>query len=310
MPTTFQTRFIASCLGGALGESIGMACEGMTPEQIRERFGRIKGPAPRPESHEFYPLPAGSTARQTEALLAVLKSSSPLPDLPRFAFHIKDAFNRFPTLWPKDAAFPWPPFPDEGHYTFAFALPAAYALAQGDRSNEELADWLKSFAPVSIVWQQGTWVYLRLLTWLFGQDPTRFDPDLFVTQTLHFMDEAESHFPHDHKLKRRMRTIQPLLGGNLDQVAQLCGHVDVAAENILCVVGAVFHKFAHDPESALLEGANLGGCTGAVTFYTGTLLGALHGRHALPESWIETMRVHESVDHAARQYVRTVDSRQ
>jgi hypothetical protein len=310
MPTTLQTRFIASCLGGALGESIGMACEGMTPERIQEQFGRIKGPAPRPESLEFYPLPAGSTARQTEALLAVLKSSSPLPDLPRFAFHIKDAFNRFPTLWPKDAAFAWPPFPDEGHYTFAFALPAAYSLAQGERSSEQLADWLKSFAPVSIVWQQGTWVYLRLLSWLFGEDPTNFDRDLFISQTLHFMDEAESHFPHDHKLKRRMRTIQPMLGGNLDQVARLCGHVDVAAENILCVVGAVFHKYAHEPKSALLEGANLGGCTGAVTFYTGTLLGALHGRHALPESWIETMRVHESVEHAARQYVQTVDSRQ
>jgi hypothetical protein len=310
MPTTLQTRFIASCLGGALGESIGMACEGMTPERIQEQFGRIKGPAPRPESLEFYPLPAGSTARQTEALLAVLKSSSPLPDLPRFAFHIKDAFNRFPTLWPKDAAFAWPPFPDEGHYTFAFALPAAYSLAQGERSSEQSADWLKSFAPVSIVWQQGTWVYLRLLSWLFGEDPTNFDRDLFISQTLHFMDEAESHFPHDHKLKRRMRTIQPMLGGNLDQVARLCGHVDVAAENILCVVGAVFHKYAHEPKSALLEGANLGGCTGAVTFYTGTLLGALHGRHALPESWIETMRVHESVEHAARQYVQTVDSRQ
>lgn len=304
MPTTLLTRFIASCLGGALGESIGMACEGMTPEHIQEQFGRIKGPAPRPESEEFYPLPAGSTARQTEALLAVLKSSSPLPDLPSFAFHIKDAFNRFPTLWPKDAAFAWPPFPDEGHYTFAFAIPAAYSLARGERSSDELAEWLKSFAPVSMVWQQGTWVYLRLLAWLFGQSPEPFDRDLFVTKALLFMDEAEAHFPHDHKLKRRMQTVQPLLGGNLDEVATLCGHVNMAAENILCVVGAVFHKHGHDPKSALLEGANLGGCSGAVTFYVGTLLGALHGRHALPESWIEKLRVHESVEHAARQCVQ------
>lgn len=304
MPTTIQSRFIAACLGGSLGESIGMACESMTPDQIQEQFGRIKGPAPRPESEEFYALPAGSTARQTEALLAVLKSSSPLPDLPRFAFHIKDAFNRFPTLWPKYSAFAWPPFPDEGHYTFAFALPAAYSLANGEKSAEELAEWLKSFAPVSIVWQQGTWVYLRLLAWLFGQASDTFDPNLFVTKALLFTDEAGSYFPHDHKLKRRMQIIQPLMGGDLEDVAKACGNVNMAAENILCVVGSVFHRHGRDPRTALTEAANLGGCTGAVTFYTGTLLGALHGRHALPEAWIEKLRVRESVEHAARMYVK------
>lgn len=303
MSTSIESKFIAACVGAALGESIGMACESMTPAQIQEQFGRIKGPAPRPESDEFYPLPAGSTARQTEGLLAVLKSSNPLPDLPHFAFHIKDAFNRFPTLWPKSAAFPWPPFPDEGHYTFAFAMPAAYRLASGAITVEDAADWLKSFAPVSIVWQQGTWVYLRLLAWMFEHHSDSFAKGLFLTKALMFVDEAEAYFPHDFKLKRRMQSIQPLMEGPLEAVAATCGDVNIAAENIISVVGAVFYQHPDSFNDAVLAGANLGGSTGAVTFYAGSLLGALHGAAVFPEAWLEKLRVRDSVEHAAKSYV-------
>jgi hypothetical protein len=303
MSTSIERNFIAACIGASLGESIGMACESMSPAQIQEQFGRIKGPAPRPESDEFYPLPAGSTARQTEGLLAVLKSSNPLPDLPHFAFHIKDAFNRFPTLWPKSAAFPWPPFPDEGHYTFAFALPAAYRLASSQMSVEEAADWLKSFAPVSIVWQQGTWVYMRLLAWMFEHHPQGFSKGHFLTKALMFIDEAEVYFPHDFKLKRRMQSVQPLMEGPLEAVATACGDVNIAAENIISVVGAVFYQHHDSFHDAILAGANLGGSTGAVTFYTGSLLGALHGASIFPEAWLEKLRVRDSVEHAGMAYV-------
>ncbi len=303
MNTTIDQKFIAACVGAALGESIGMASESMTPAQIQEHFGRIKGPAPRPESDEFYPLPAGSTARQTEAMLAVLKSSNPLPDLPHFAFNIKDAFNRFPTLWPKSAAFPWPPFPDEGHYTFAFALPAAYRLASGTMSVEDAADWLKSFAPVSIVWQQGTWVYMRLLAWMFEHHAQGFAKGLFLTKALMFVDEAESYFPHDFKLKRRMQSIQPLMDGPLEVIASTCGDVNIAAENIISVVGAVFYQHPASFQDGILAAANLGGSTGAVTFYTGSLLGALHGTSIFPDAWLEKLRVRDSVEHAGKGYV-------
>jgi ADP-ribosylglycohydrolase len=303
MNTNLNDRFLACCVAASLGESLTLPAEGMSPEKVRDIFYKISGPVARPESEEFYPLPAGSTARQTEAMLAVLKASRPLPDLQGFAFNIKDSFNRFQMLWPKSATFPWPPFPDEGHYTFAFAMPAAYRLSAGKNSVAELADWLKSLSPVSVVWQQGTWIYLRLLADLFSSDAATFDPKVFVLNAARYADEAESYFLNDHKMKRRMQVTQPLLDAPLDQVAIACGNINNAADNILAFVGNAFYKYPMDFEQAVTSTANLGGTSGAVGFYLGSLIGALNGSHVLPGAWLNQLKVKESVEAAVFNYV-------
>jgi ADP-ribosylglycohydrolase len=302
MTSQLNDRFLACCLAASLGESVAMPSEGMSPEKVASVFNKITGPVARPESDLFYPLPAGSTARQTEAMLAVLKASKPLPDLQGFAFNIKDAFNRFQMLWPKSATFPWPPFPDEGHYTFAFALPAAYRLASGKNTAPELAEWLKSLSPVSIVWQHGVWIYLRLLNDLFHSDPADFDARGFLSNAMHYADEAESHFPNDHKMKRKMQVTEPLLDAPLSQVAKSCGSINNAADNILAFVGNAFYKHHNSFENALIETSNLGGTSGAVGFYLGSLIGALHGKSIMPGAWLGTLNVRESVESTVFSY--------
>lgn len=295
MKPNLNDRFLSSCIAASLGESIAMPTEGMSPGQIKETFGEIRGLVDRPDSSEFYTLTAGSTARQTEAMLAVLKASKPLPDLQNFAFNIKDAFNRFQMLWPKSATFPWPPFPDEGHYTFAFALPAAYRLAAGKSNVTDLGEWLKSLSPVSIVWQQGTWIYLRLLADLFVMDETEFDAEVFLKKAMEYADEAEELFPHDYKMKRRMQITEPLLDTPLIEVAKACGNINNAADNILAFVGNAFYKHNTSFETALLATSNLGGTSGAVGFYLGSLIGALRGQKVLPDAWLHKLKVKESV---------------
>ncbi len=302
MSTNLNDRFLACCIAASLGESIALPTEGMTPDEIKSRFHRIAGPVARPDSPDFYALPAGSTARQTEAMLAVLKASKPLPDLQGFAFNIKDAFNRFQMLWPKSATFPWPPFPDEGHYTFSFAMPAAYRLCAGKSSVVELGEWLKSLSPVSVVWQQGTWIYLRLLADLFKSSPEKFNADDFVKNAMLYADEAEDLFPHDYKMKRRMQVTEPLLKAPLAEVAKACGNINNAADNILAFVGNAFYKHHNSFEEAVTSTANLGGTSGAVGFYLGSLIGALHGQVALPGAWLNQLKVKESVETAVFNY--------
>ena len=280
-----------------------MPAEGMSPEKVVQVFTKILGPVARPESDLFYPLPAGSTARQTEAMLAVLKASKPLPDLQSFAFNIKDAFNRFQMLWPKSATFPWPPFPDEGHYTFAFALPAAYRLASGKNTAPELAEWLKSLSPVSVVWQHGVWIYLRLLNDLFHADVATFNAATFLNKAIQYADEAELHFPNDHKMKRKMVVTEPLLDAPLAEVAKSCGNINNAADNILAFVGNAFYKYHGSFEQGLIETSNLGGTSGAVGFYLGSLIGALHGKSILPGAWLNSLNVRESVESAVFNYI-------
>ncbi|MCC5925405.1 MAG: ADP-ribosylglycohydrolase family protein [Bacteroidetes bacterium] len=302
MSSNLNDRFLASCLAASLGESFALPAEGMTPDQVKSTFTKIENLVPRPESETFYALPAGSTARQTEAMLAVLKASRPLPDLQGFAFNIKDSFNRFQMLWPKSATFPWPPFPDEGHYTFAFAMPAAYRLCAGKNSVSDMADWLKSLSPVSVVWQQGVWIYLRLLADLFKSDPSSFDKIMFVRKAIEYADEAEVHFPHDYKMKRRMQLTEPLLSAPLDKVAEACGNINNNADNVLAFVGSAFFKYHNSFEEALVATSNLGGTSGAVGFYLGSLLGALHGKEILPGAWLGELKVKESVEAAVFNY--------
>jgi ADP-ribosylglycohydrolase len=296
-------RFMASCIGAAVGESIGMPAEGFGAGQIKEKYGFIDGPRNRPESDEYMALEAGNIARQTEALIAVLRASRPLPDLQTFASYLKETFVKYPEKWPRHSTFPWPPFPDEGHYTFAFALPGSWQMVNGRLSTSEAADWVRSLEPVSIVWKHGTWIYMRLLHWLFEQMGEPLDKKQFVKQIMAFTEEAEDNFPGDHKMKRRMQLIEPLLDGDIREIAAACGSIDQSAQNVLAFVGAVFYKFGGRFDEAVTAAANQGGSSGAVGFYLGSLSPALGGEIVIPGNWKGMLKEKDRLEAVVRKYL-------
>lgn len=286
MSESISKKFYATCMGAAVGEAIGMPAEGMSPDQVKDRLGIIDGFCPRPESEDFRPIPAGDSARQTEALISVLNASNPLPDLQEFAFLLKQALNRHPEKWPKSTTFAWPPFPDGGHYTFSFAIPAARFLAEERISIPELVDWMQSLTPASVVWQQSIWLYLRLLHNLFLQDQAGFDPDDFLLRAARYIREAEEYFPGDYKIRRRMQVTEPMMDEDLADIAISCGKVSYLAEDMITFVGVVFYRYYKDYAQALSEAARLGGASEASCFYLGSLFGALGGVQMIPEKWM------------------------
>ncbi|MEX0681030.1 MAG: ADP-ribosylglycohydrolase family protein [Balneolales bacterium] len=286
MSDIIKDKFKATCLGAALGEAIGMPAEGMIPNQVASILGVISGFKNRPEADDFSSVPAGYSTRQTEALLSVLAASAPLPDLQEFAFTVKQALNQFPEKWPKSTTFAWPPFPDGGHYTFSFAIPASRILNEGRADVHELIEWMHSLTPSSVVWQQSVWLYLRLLNYLYDQDSATFDPDEFLVCATKFTKEAEEHFPGDYKIRRRMQVTEPMMNEPLDVIAKACGNVSKQAEDMITFVGAVFYRYHRDYKKALTGAANLGGASEASCFYLGSLLGALGGSAVLPDDWL------------------------
>lgn len=278
-------RFVATCVGAAVGESIGMPVEGLDSGQIEKEFDIIEGLNARPDSSDYAALPAGSYARQTEALIAVLRASRPLPDLQTFASNLKETFVKYPDKWPRNSTFPWPPFPDEGHYTFAFAIPGAWQMLNGKLGEKDAEDWIRSLEPVSVVWKHGTWIYMRLLHWLFTRTGGPLNKKQFIDQIMAFTEEAEEKFPGDHKMKRRMQLIAPLLDENLDDIARACGGIDQSAHNVLAFVGAVFYQYGGRFDEALIAAANRGGSSGAVGFYLGSLSAAFGGGAVIPDNW-------------------------
>ncbi len=295
-------RFQAACLGAAIGEAIGMPAEEMTPEQVSSTFGTITGYRARPEADDFSPVEAGYSTRQTEALLSVLSASAPLPDLQEFAFTVKQALNTYPEKWPKSTTFAWPPFPDGGHYTFSFAIPAARLLKEGLVTMEDLAEWMQTLTPSSVVWQQSIWLYLRLLVFLFETEREDFDPDEFLENAAKYIREAEKRFPGDYKIRRRMQVTEPMMDEPLQDIAKSCGGVSKLAEDMITFVGAVFYRHHDDFKKAVTEAANLGGASEASCFYLGSLFGALGGMEAIPEDWLEGYADRERVEAALEKF--------
>ncbi len=283
-------------MGAAIGEAVGMPAAEMTPEQISETFGRIDGFRDRPEADDLSPVDAGHSVRQTEAMLSVLKASGPLPDLQEFAFNVKQALNTHPEKWPKSTTFAWPPFPDGGHYTFSFAIPASRLLHEGRVTVDEVIDWMHTLTPSSVVWQQSIWLYMRLLDDLYGLEPADFDPDNFLVKATKYIREAEGHFPGDYKIRRRMQVTEPMMDEPLERIAQSCGGVSKLAEDMITFVGAVFYRHHNDYKTALTEAANLGGESEASGFYLGSLLGALGGKEILPDDWKQGYAERERVE--------------
>ncbi|MEX2404269.1 MAG: ADP-ribosylglycohydrolase family protein, partial [Balneolales bacterium] len=299
-------KFNACCLGAALGESFGMPAEGYSPIEVEQKLGGINHLLNRRENDTFHALPAGSTAKQTEALLSILKASEPLPDLQNFAFNVKNAYNQYPGKWPKSTTFPWPPFPDGGHYSLSFAVPAAWQLAQKQVDLDGLKAWIKSLEPVSEVWQQGVWIYLRMLDWLFGLMPSDFSHTDCLKNLTQFIDEAENLFPHEYKIRRRMQLVEPLLSDSPERIIKACGNVSSHAENILAFTGAVFFRHSYNYKNALIETANAGGSAEAASFYVGSLLGALHGPDILPQNWLSELAEKDRVINEAERYRKIV----
>jgi ADP-ribosylglycohydrolase len=298
MSDKIKNRFRATCLGAAIGEGIGMPAEEMNPEQVTSAFGNIDGFRDRPEAEDFSPVAAGHSTRQTEAMMSVLASATPLPDLQEFAFTIKQALNKYPEKWPKSTTFAWPPFPDGGHYTFSFAIPAARLLTEGRVSVPDLITWMQSLTPSSVVWQQSIWLYLRLLDYLYGIEKKDFDPDEFLENATKFILEAERHFPGDYKIRRRMQVTEPMMDEPLEDIAKSCGGVSKLAEDMITFVGAVFHRHHDDFKAAVTAAANLGGASEASCFYLGSLFGALGGMEALPQDWLQGYKARERVESA------------
>ncbi|MEX0778625.1 MAG: ADP-ribosylglycohydrolase family protein [Balneolales bacterium] len=303
---TRQEKFNACCQGAALGESFGMPGEGYSTTDIKQLYGNIEQLIARKESKDFHALPAGNTAKQTEALISILQGSDPLPDLQNFAFNIKNAYNQHPEKWPKATTFPWPPFPDGGHYSLSFAIPAAWQLAQKQFDVHDLAKWLKSLEPVSKVWQQGVWVYFQMLTWLFEINPSEFDRIVCLRKIRMFIDEAEQLFPNEFKLRRRMQIILPLLDESPEDILSACGDISSDAENILAFTGAVFYRHFDNYKDALTETANAGGSAEATSFYVGSLLGALHGPEILPQDWLDQLSGKDRINNEAEKYRKLV----
>ena len=304
-----KDRFNATCLGAAIGEAIGMPAEQMTPEQVAAEFGRIEGFRERPASGDFSSVKAGHSVRQTEAMLSVLAASSPLPDLQEFAFTIKQALNKYPEKWPQSTTLAWPPFPDGGHYTFSFAIPAARLLNEERITVGELTDWMRTLTPSSVVWQQSIWLYLRLLNYLFDQTTKDFDPDEFLEKATEYIVEAEKHFPGDYKIRRRMQVTEPMMDEPLEMIAKSCGDVSKLAEDMITFVGAVFYRHHNDFKKALSEAANLGGESEASCFYLGSLFGALGGSSVLPPDWLAGYAERERVERLLQKFEENISER-
>jgi hypothetical protein len=229
-------------------------------------------------------LPAAYTTRDTEALIAVLKSSTPLPDLLHFAFNLKAAFTTFPEKWRVGTVFPWPPFPDKSHFTLAFALPAAYRYASGMIGADQLTAWIQRLSPASVIWQQCIYVYTTLLAGLMSG---RIDATGAWAEADRLVEAAESMFPGAALLDPFLNSLETVSDYKTDP--RLEEGIPEHAHTALSLAIHAFSKGASTLPEMLQPVVSLGGDTGAAC-YAGALWGAAHGFEAVPTALVSPLQ--------------------
>lgn len=274
-------RLKGAVFGFALADALSMPFKGYKPAEV-SHLSLENGFIPRLGNEFMAHLPPGYTTRETEALIAILKSSPQLPDLLHFAFNLKAAFTTFPEKWKHGTVFPWPPFPDKSHFTLSFSIPAAYKLANKDVDNDQIVYWILRLSPSSAIWQQCIFVFTRILAALMSGETTHLN----VWQRAdELAQEAESIFPGASLLDPFMNSVEALGTDYTADARFKDGMVDHAHAALGMAILA-FSKGGDSLQKTVEPLVLLGGDTGAVC-YAGAFWGAQHGFDALPKALIE-----------------------
>ncbi len=277
------SRFRGAIFGFATSDAQATPFKWHKPEEVAHL--KLEGEYVNRPGNALMPhLPAGYTTRDTEALIAVLKSSTPLPDLLHFAFNLKAAFTTFPEKWRVGTVFPWPPFPDKSHFTLAFSLPAAYRLAAGMIDADQLNAWIQRLSPASVIWQQCIFVYTNLLASLMNGSVTKATA---WKEADRLAETAEALFPGASLLDPFMNSLESVSGysdgGRFSDGIPETAHTSLAL---------AIHAFSTGDSALpvmLQPVVSLGGDTGAAC-YAGALWGAANGVEAIPGALITPLQ--------------------
>lgn len=294
-----KDRFIATLLNGTIGDALGNPVEGLSPELIKSRHGRI-------EDYEENWDQRGVYTDDTELKLCVADSLVSVG-----AFSLEDIANRFVR---------WLPTANSFGLTFQNAIVNLYNGANTENSGvpSQSNGTASIIAPLGLFYSHPDDLELllsttRRLTMMTHSDEKAFAGALAVSYSIHYLLNLESRLepttlledlqsrilPIDKEFAERMDFVKRNLSENADFMAKNIG----TSGHVIQSIPFAFYCFLHTPndyKTSVLNAVNAGGDTDTNASITGNLSGCYNGTASIPREWIYELRNSDKIISTAK----------
>ena len=283
MPAPFHDRLVATLLGSALGDALGMPVEGLSHQNVRTYYKGIKGLA----ADDRRGLARGQWTADTQRARALARAlATGAPDSPeevRAAFAAglpaEDDLRRGGVVSPSSAGA---------------AMAAPFGVQARLRGLADLAGarWAsRVLAPVdphpaAAIAASAQAAALRTC---LGKDPDALTGPQILAAATSAARDGERLLGADDRVSARLAS----LAGHLDDypldLQDRCNGTGSAADEAFPFAVAMVARSPALVESTMLAAVNVGGDGAAVGACAGALLGALHGTAAFPADWLDAL---------------------
>ncbi len=280
-------RFRGSLGGVALGDSVGMPAEGLTPDEVRLRLGRITGPLPDRDR------PAGSTTDDTALTIALTESL-----LRCRAFDQKDFAETLREAVPL------------AYRVGPTTLAAAGRLGMGIPHTESGLPSIGTgsimrVAPLGLLYSHDHPTLVRTArasAAVSHNDPRALAATAAVALAVGLVVREPGIAAADliGRLASLVRPESPALAGAIEDALAFSDRPELDAlqrfgpdATVHCVLPlalAIFLRYRERPVESVLAAANLGGDSDTTGAIVGALAGAQSGWSSWPQEWREGVR--------------------
>ncbi|WP_412068236.1 ADP-ribosylglycohydrolase family protein [Rubrivirga sp. IMCC43871] len=280
MPAPFRDRIVATLLGSALGDALGMPVEGLAHQNVRTYYKGIKEPRADEKRKD---LGVGQWTADTQRARALARAlATGAPDSPEevriaFAAELASLDLRRPDIVSPSSA--------------GAAMAAPFGVQARLRGLKDLASarWagllLKEIDPNPVA-HVATAAQVAAIRVCLGKDPDGIAGPEILSAALIAARDAERLLGADDRVSRRLADVS----GHLDDfpldLQDRCGGADSPADEAFPFAVAMVARSPALVESTFLSAVNVGGDAAAVGACVGAMLGAIHGTEALPQAWL------------------------
>ena len=284
MPAPFRDRLVATIVGAAVGDALGMPIEGLSHTNVRTYYKGIKEMRADEKRED---LGVGQWTADTQRARALCRAlAEAAPDSPE---EVREAFE---TELPGDADLRRPQIHSPSSALAAASAPLGVQARLRGLKNLASARWAALlFRTIDdhAVAHVAAASHIGAIRTCLGKDPDGLSGPDILAAALEAARDAEQILQADDRVSSRLGT----LAGHLDDypldLQDLCAGTGPAADEAFPFAVAMVARSPALVESTLLAAVNVGGDAACVGSCVGALLGALHGLDPFPDDWLDAL---------------------
>jgi len=284
MPAPFRDRLVATIVGAAVGDALGMPVEGLSHQNVRTYYKGIKEMRADEKRED---LGAGQWTADTQRARALCRAlAEAAPDSPE---EVRVAFEN---ELPPEGQLRRPQIHAPSSALAAASSPLGVQARLRGLKNLASARWAALLFqtvdehPVAHVAAASQIGAIRTC---LGKDPDGLSGPDVLAAALEAARDAEQILQADDRVSSRLGTLADHLDDYPLDLQDLCAGTGPAADEAFPFAIAMVARSPALVESTLLAAVNVGGDAPAVGSCVGAILGALHGLDPFPDEWLDAL---------------------